>query len=104
MQGTGRERSEDLAARDNHLDALLEEDDTVTLGIADVVLAAADRAGPELDGGGTLDDELGGVALGLEDGVGRCLGGGSEVGSTLGDLGRTVDPVGLLLWTVYISF
>lgn len=96
VQGTGRERSEDLAALDNHLDALLEEDDTVTLGIADVVLAVADRAGPELDTVRTLDDELASVGLGLK-GLISNLGGRGELGSPLGDLGRAVDPEGLLL-------
>lgn len=104
VQGTGRERSEDLAALDNHLDALLEENDTVTLGIADVVLAASHGSVPELDALGTLDHELASVALGLEDLLAGDGGGRGEVGGPLGDLGRAVDPVGLLLWAAYVSF
>lgn len=104
VQGTGRERSEDLAALDNHLDALLEENDTVTLGIADVVLAASHGSVPELDALGTLDHELASVALGLEDLLAGDGGGRGEVGSPLRDLGRAVDPVGLLLWAAHVSF
>ena len=103
MKGAGGERSEDLAACDDHLDALRKEDGTVTNGLADVVLAAASRAGPEYDLLGTLDDELAGVGLGLEDHVLANLGGGAELGSPLGDLGRAVNPVVLLFWAVYVS-